>query len=581
MKNLIIILLLFIGLKGSAQFPVSFASDFGAEIIPPHIQDTIFRIPTFDGVNDYLAASHLIGSETVISSSGTSTPSVSAGRIDFTAGTCYDLVLSDGTSYPMGEGYGAIIFDVSSGRNNAVVKNMTYSTFWLDSAVVQNYDSTSYRIYHESGNQVTFNTDSSNADLFRSATIKATFSVTNTGSSQILWSLGTGAYRAYVTSGMNFYISTFDTGYEIEEGRIYNVTLDHNYNGYSLNLFIDDSLVVDVLKTSSATNGYTELSLGARQSGTYGAYMDGLIYDFEVTDWVKWKGYGENAYNWKDLSSYNRFYFLDSTKVPDALVATDSGRGFTMTGMDFDYNRNAWWCTNYGAPIDTTSLDTLNGGVVLLNFTRDSIILQYSLDTIIGANDRFQGITYNPSDSTLFICANNSRIYHITADGNNLLSTWSGIDLLGANGIAYDTDSNLLYVLIFNPFGLSRLEVRDLSNNVLSSRNLGQLRPDHIDYDSANRILWMSHGQEESFITPYYIDEDKFGFPSTLPYNSKSIEGLQVIGNVLYISNNGYYHQTSPINTTQRYFIKKTANSRNATLENTFIKVIVPKFLDK
>jgi hypothetical protein len=77
---------------------------------------------TFNGTTEYLSAAHLAGTETVVSSGGTSTPSISAGRIDFTAGTCWALLLSDGTFYPMAEGAGDTHYD-SVGGNHATVQN--------------------------------------------------------------------------------------------------------------------------------------------------------------------------------------------------------------------------------------------------------------------------------------------------------------------------------------------------------------------------------------------------------------------------------------------------------------------------
>lgn len=78
----------------------------------------------------YIAAAHLAGTETVVSSGGTSTPSISAGRIDFTAGTCWDLTLSDGTHYKLAEGYGTLILDASGSGNHGVLTNATLGSAW-------------------------------------------------------------------------------------------------------------------------------------------------------------------------------------------------------------------------------------------------------------------------------------------------------------------------------------------------------------------------------------------------------------------------------------------------------------------
>lgn len=77
----------------------------------------------------YLSAPHLTGSETISSSGGTSTPTVSAGKVSFTAGTLWDLVLSDGTRYPMSERAGLKIHDVSGSGNHGWLVSAP-STVW-------------------------------------------------------------------------------------------------------------------------------------------------------------------------------------------------------------------------------------------------------------------------------------------------------------------------------------------------------------------------------------------------------------------------------------------------------------------
>jgi len=92
-------------------------------------------LSTWNGTTEFLAAAHLSGSETVISSVGTSTPSISAGRVDFTAGTCSALVLSDGTIYNFSEGVGAAAHDSSGANNTGTITNASTGTegagFWV------------------------------------------------------------------------------------------------------------------------------------------------------------------------------------------------------------------------------------------------------------------------------------------------------------------------------------------------------------------------------------------------------------------------------------------------------------------
>ena len=82
---------------------------------------------TLDGVDDKIVAAHLSGSETVVSSTGTSTPTIGVGEITFDSGTCGDLILSDGTHYPLSEGVGDTVHDIVGG-NDGTINNAYTST---------------------------------------------------------------------------------------------------------------------------------------------------------------------------------------------------------------------------------------------------------------------------------------------------------------------------------------------------------------------------------------------------------------------------------------------------------------------
>lgn len=87
---------------------------------------------TFDGIDDKLTFSALVGGTTITSSQGTSTPTIDTGNneITFTAGNCWDLRLSDGSIYPMEEGrLSEIVYDVVNG-NHAALDSFTLSDGW-------------------------------------------------------------------------------------------------------------------------------------------------------------------------------------------------------------------------------------------------------------------------------------------------------------------------------------------------------------------------------------------------------------------------------------------------------------------
>jgi hypothetical protein len=90
---------------------------------------------TFTGAGN-IASAHLIGSETVTSSVGTSTPTVAAGQVNLTAGTLQYLELSDGTIWRSANAYpdGAtdLVTDSSVAKNTGTI---TGGNFTWDNAL--------------------------------------------------------------------------------------------------------------------------------------------------------------------------------------------------------------------------------------------------------------------------------------------------------------------------------------------------------------------------------------------------------------------------------------------------------------
>lgn len=97
---------------------------------------------TFDGVDDEIQFTSLAGGTTITSYEGTATPTIDTGnnKITVTAGTLYNLVLSDGTTLPIGEGYGTVAYDVSGGDNHGTLSNITESSFWAATQDTHHYN---------------------------------------------------------------------------------------------------------------------------------------------------------------------------------------------------------------------------------------------------------------------------------------------------------------------------------------------------------------------------------------------------------------------------------------------------------
>lgn len=77
---------------------------------------------SFDGVDDIISFTDLTG-VSIVSYGGTSTLSINGNNIEGTAGTVYNLLLSDGTHLPCAEGEGNTVYDASGNNNHGTFIN--------------------------------------------------------------------------------------------------------------------------------------------------------------------------------------------------------------------------------------------------------------------------------------------------------------------------------------------------------------------------------------------------------------------------------------------------------------------------
>ena len=83
-----------------------------------------------DGI-DTIAFTELVGTEIVVSSVGTSTPSISAGTISFTVGTCSVIILDNGWTIPLEEGSGTAVYAYEGSNNyTGTISASDIDAFW-------------------------------------------------------------------------------------------------------------------------------------------------------------------------------------------------------------------------------------------------------------------------------------------------------------------------------------------------------------------------------------------------------------------------------------------------------------------
>jgi len=110
----------------ASAFTGSSATDFSGN--DNHAALTKSACLQFNGTTQYISVPSLVGTETVVSSGGTATPSIVAGRINFTAGTAHNVLLSNGSHYPISSGAGNAVYDVVNFAHGGTVNAPTWAT---------------------------------------------------------------------------------------------------------------------------------------------------------------------------------------------------------------------------------------------------------------------------------------------------------------------------------------------------------------------------------------------------------------------------------------------------------------------
>jgi hypothetical protein len=291
----------------------------------------------------YIAAAHLAGTETVVRSGGTSTPSISAGRIDFTAGTCWDLLLSDGTHYKLAHAYGTAILDSSGAGSHGILTSATLASAW--GATQNDYhsnliDGCSKRMWFNGiSNDVILGPSSDLITDISNFYIEAKFVAgfipsdadarhrvfslyRGTGFTNICIGLG-GDNKIYVgyNNGSIFVNRLAFTGIALNSKYKIKISRSGTTFTFELNDVVEDTWT-DTLNTMSSDNA--EIGSNSLAGAIY--FFDGLIYDLDFNGISIYNGYGNTDTDWVDVAGSNdgtvsgsaeAFYIPASTSALD------------------------------------------------------------------------------------------------------------------------------------------------------------------------------------------------------------------------------------------------------------------------
>ena len=293
---------------------------------------------TFDGVDDEIQFAALAGGTTITSYEGTATPTIDTGndKITVTAGTLWNILLSDGTHLPLAEGAGATIFDVSGNGNHGEATNITLATFWgtTQDAYAYNFATGFNKYMQFSTGQYVRNTGFADAaDYFGACTISAKVYVVDRTTTQVVFALGSAGYRLYIT-GSNWTLNGSQSTSTAVTAGFHTVSVVFDSAGQATSFTLDGVLEWTGIAPTSAV-GTTTLSVGCRAAALFWL---GTIFDFSISgssvDNVSWAGYGSTAADWLDTSGDGNHGEVISSpeakRIPKLTTAATDAAGQTL-----------------------------------------------------------------------------------------------------------------------------------------------------------------------------------------------------------------------------------------------------------
>ncbi len=168
-----------------------------------------------------------------------------------------------------------------------------------------------------------------------------------------------------------------------------------------------------------------------------------------------------------------------------------------------------------------------------------------------------QGVTKS-TDGTIWLCSyGENKVRHIDEKGNEL----GNFDIKEPSGIANDSKSNTLWTLTNNY--LYNCSYDGVVQKSIKIHIKGQ---DQLFLDEKNDLIYFSAGADyhgDSYIYTVDLKTSKVK-PLYVLKDSYAIEGITIVDDVLYVLNDGYYHDAeTPINQVNMYFLNKMQTKEN------------------
>lgn len=236
------------------------------------------------------------------------------------------------------------------------------------------------------------------------------------------------------------------------------------------------------------------------------------------------------------LNGFRRRTIMASSRytVPD-VSDSDEGKGYTCTGKTLDTSDDTFWDGNDGRsnPADVTHRSSL------VNTTRAGVFIrEIDIEALFPNATSIQGVVYDASDDTLWFASKGENlIRHIEKDGTSIGS----FAYTSPNGLAINTVTAELIVTtdsgnlsVFTKAGVEVGSTFHMSDTF-----------DHIFYNSATGLLYYTRNSaaDGDYIGVVHLPSRQFVTRFMVP-EADQMEGIVVVGDTIYVNNDGYYHDS-------------------------------------
>lgn len=216
------------------------------------------------------------------------------------------------------------------------------------------------------------------------------------------------------------------------------------------------------------------------------------------------------------------------------LPNNNTNNKITCTGLFYDKKMNVFYIGNAGKELPEEK--TFQATIEIISNDFKKVIKTIECYKFFPKMKDIQGVTGGINETLWFCSYGENKVKNIDINGNLIFE----FNVKQPSGIAFDTKNKNLWILTNK-----KLINYTVEGNKIKSYPVKIKGQDQIYLDEKSNILYITAGidyQKESYIYSVNLKNGNISLVCSLT-DSFAIEGISIVGNDLYILNDGYYHK--------------------------------------